>query len=135
MLIKCLSSFSFFFFCCNNLIHFAYVILPVVLFFRRKHLTAEREKAEMPSFGPTILPEPDTSPPSTPIGKNVQAIFSSMYAWAYYSSYFLMLIHARDLLCLYNCYWQSNPLSFSFALALFLSYRSIFHSVFSFVFR
>ncbi|XP_014783728.1 receptor-type tyrosine-protein phosphatase T isoform X3 [Octopus bimaculoides] len=48
----------------------------LLMIWRRKHLTAEREKADMPSFGPTILPEPDTSPPSTPIGKNVQAIFS-----------------------------------------------------------
>nr|KAG5710302.1 hypothetical protein BaRGS_009018 [Batillaria attramentaria] len=32
----------------------------------RRHVTSEREKAELPSFGPTILPEPDTSPPSTP---------------------------------------------------------------------
>jgi len=32
-------------------------------------MAAEREKAEMPNFGPTIVPEPDTSTPSTPVGK------------------------------------------------------------------
>lgn len=32
-------------------------------------MASEREKAEMPNFGPTIVPEPDTSTPSTPCGK------------------------------------------------------------------
>ena len=32
-------------------------------------MTSEREKSDLPSFGPTILPEPDTSSPPTPIGK------------------------------------------------------------------
>ena len=41
-----------------------YIMLP----FRKRHLQAEREKAEMPNFGPTIIPEPDPTPPSTPIG-------------------------------------------------------------------
>lgn len=62
------------------LVVFVFLVITfaiLLMIWRRKHLTAEREKAEMPSFGPTILPEPDTSPPSTPIGKNVQAIFSS----------------------------------------------------------
>ena len=36
--------------------------------FRKRQLQAEREKAEMPNFGPTIIPEPDPTPPSTPIG-------------------------------------------------------------------
>lgn len=127
MLIKYL--FCLFFSQTSYSICICYFTCCTVFFFRRKHLTAEREKAEMPSFGPTILPEPDTSPPSTPIGKNVQAIFSSMYAWAYYSSYFLISILAIDLLCLYNCYWRSNPLSFSFLRSLLsfnLSFRIFF---------
>lgn len=42
----------------------------MILFFSRKrHIASEREKAEMPNFGPTIIPEPDTSTPSTPVGK------------------------------------------------------------------
>ena len=36
----------------------------------------EREKAELPSFGPTILPEPDTSPPPTPISEGVCVLSS-----------------------------------------------------------
>lgn len=41
----------------------------LLLIWRRRHVTSEREKAELPSFGPTILPEPDTSPPPTPISE------------------------------------------------------------------
>lgn len=41
----------------------------VILFQRKRHIASEREKAEMPNFGPTIIPEPDTSTPSTPVGK------------------------------------------------------------------
>ncbi|XP_041359099.1 receptor-type tyrosine-protein phosphatase T-like isoform X2 [Gigantopelta aegis] len=39
----------------------------LLLVWRKRHMTAEREKSDLPSFGPTILPEPDTSPPPTPI--------------------------------------------------------------------
>lgn len=39
------------------------------LHYRKRHIASEREKAEMPNFGPTIIPEPDTSTPSTPVGK------------------------------------------------------------------
>ena len=38
--------------------------------YRKRHIASEREKAEMPNFGPTIIPEPDTSTPSTPVGKD-----------------------------------------------------------------
>ncbi|XP_070194103.1 receptor-type tyrosine-protein phosphatase epsilon-like [Littorina saxatilis] len=41
----------------------------LLLIWRRRHVNSEREKAELPSFGPTILPEPDTSPPPTPISE------------------------------------------------------------------
>ncbi|KAL4236769.1 hypothetical protein ACF0H5_005154 [Mactra antiquata] len=52
------------------LIVFIVLILVVALLlfiWRKKHLRSEREKAEMPNFGPTIIPEPDLTPPSTPI--------------------------------------------------------------------
>ncbi|XP_060596915.1 receptor-type tyrosine-protein phosphatase F-like isoform X1 [Ruditapes philippinarum] len=52
------------------LILFIVLILVVALLlfmWRKKHLQSEREKAEMPNFGPTIIPEPDLTPPSTPI--------------------------------------------------------------------
>ncbi|XP_071118953.1 receptor-type tyrosine-protein phosphatase mu-like isoform X3 [Haliotis cracherodii] len=46
----------------------------LLLVWRKRHLSAEREKSDLPSFGPTILPEPDTSPPPTPIGTiNIEA--------------------------------------------------------------
>ncbi|KAL5021811.1 hypothetical protein ScPMuIL_000966 [Solemya velum] len=44
------------------------LVFALLLFiWRRRHLVAEREKAEMPNFGPTIIPDPDPTPPSTPI--------------------------------------------------------------------
>ncbi|KAK3576165.1 hypothetical protein CHS0354_016972 [Potamilus streckersoni] len=44
------------------------LVFAMLLFiWRKRHLQAEREKAEMPNFGPTIIPEPDPTPPSTPI--------------------------------------------------------------------
>ncbi|XP_052095466.1 receptor-type tyrosine-protein phosphatase kappa-like isoform X3 [Mytilus californianus] len=45
------------------------LVFALLLFlWRKRHMAAEREKAEMPNFGPTIIPEPDTSTPSTPVG-------------------------------------------------------------------
>lgn len=52
------------------LVIFIVLILVVALLlfiWRKKHIREEREKAEMPNFGPTIIPEPDLTPPSTPI--------------------------------------------------------------------
>ncbi|XP_052778200.1 receptor-type tyrosine-protein phosphatase S-like isoform X1 [Mya arenaria] len=52
------------------LIVFIVMILVVALLlfvWRKKKLQSEREKAEMPNFGPTIIPEPELTPPSTPI--------------------------------------------------------------------
>nr|XP_022315948.1 receptor-type tyrosine-protein phosphatase kappa-like isoform X2 [Crassostrea virginica] len=49
---------------------FILLILVFALFlflWRKRHIASEREKAEMPNFGPTIIPEPDTSTPSTPV--------------------------------------------------------------------
>lgn len=46
-----------------------YSIFYDLVFSRKRHIASEREKAEMPNFGPTIIPEPDTSTPSTPVGK------------------------------------------------------------------
>ncbi|KAJ8306526.1 LOW QUALITY PROTEIN: hypothetical protein KUTeg_017071 [Tegillarca granosa] len=44
------------------------LVFAMLLFvWRRRHLTSERDKADMPNFGPTIIPEPDTSLPSTPV--------------------------------------------------------------------
>ncbi|CAC5399545.1 PTPRM [Mytilus coruscus] len=44
------------------------LVFALLLFlWRKRHMAAEREKAEMPNFGPTIIPEPDTSTPSTPV--------------------------------------------------------------------
>lgn len=44
------------------------LVFALLLFlWRKRHMAAEREKAEMPNFGPTIVPEPDTSTPSTPV--------------------------------------------------------------------
>ncbi|KAK3091539.1 hypothetical protein FSP39_020606 [Pinctada imbricata] len=44
------------------------LIFALSLFlWRKRHLASEREKAEMPNFGPTIIPEPETSTPSTPV--------------------------------------------------------------------
>ncbi|OWF35537.1 receptor-type tyrosine-protein phosphatase S-like isoform X1 [Mizuhopecten yessoensis] len=44
------------------------LVFALLLFlWRKRHLASEREKAEMPNFGPTIVPEPDTSTPSTPV--------------------------------------------------------------------
>ncbi|XP_071143245.1 receptor-type tyrosine-protein phosphatase mu-like isoform X6 [Mytilus edulis] len=43
------------------------LVFALLLFlWRKRHMASEREKAEMPNFGPTIVPEPDTSTPSTP---------------------------------------------------------------------
>ncbi|XP_063401743.1 receptor-type tyrosine-protein phosphatase kappa-like isoform X3 [Mytilus trossulus] len=45
------------------------LVFALLLFlWRKRHMASEREKAEMPNFGPTIVPEPDTSTPSTPCG-------------------------------------------------------------------
>ncbi|RUS88217.1 hypothetical protein EGW08_004049, partial [Elysia chlorotica] len=41
----------------------------LLILWRRHHIAEDREKAEMPSFGPAILPEPETSEASTPVGK------------------------------------------------------------------
>ena len=38
---------------------------------RRHHIAEDREKAEMPSFGPAILPEPETPEISTPLEKGI----------------------------------------------------------------
>lgn len=46
--------------------HFSFQLKP--FYCRKRQLQAEHEKAEMPNFGPTIIPEPDPTPPSTPIG-------------------------------------------------------------------
>ncbi|XP_076441135.1 receptor-type tyrosine-protein phosphatase T-like [Babylonia areolata] len=52
----------------------------LLLVWRRRHVTTEeREKSELPSFGPAILPEPDTSPPPTPISEGV-CVLSSLDA-------------------------------------------------------
>ncbi|KAL8625683.1 hypothetical protein ACOMHN_043958 [Nucella lapillus] len=49
----------------------------LLLVWRRRHVSAEeREKAELPSFGPAILPEPDTSPPPTPLSEGVCVLAS-----------------------------------------------------------
>ncbi|KAH3848630.1 hypothetical protein DPMN_091010, partial [Dreissena polymorpha] len=52
------------------LVVFIVLILVVALMlfvWRKKKIQSDREKAEMPNFGPTIIPEPDLTPPSTPI--------------------------------------------------------------------
>lgn len=60
---------------------FCYIYLNCLYFFpptfyRRRHIAEEREKAEIPSFGPTIIPEPETSTLPTPVGKyTTYAIF------------------------------------------------------------
>ncbi|PVD22956.1 hypothetical protein C0Q70_16216 [Pomacea canaliculata] len=54
------------------LIVFIFLILTfavLLIVWRRRNLSSEREKSELPSFGPTILPEPDSSPPPTPISE------------------------------------------------------------------
>ncbi|KAL8611618.1 hypothetical protein ACOMHN_064739 [Nucella lapillus] len=52
----------------------------LLMIWRRRHMTSEdREKAELPSFGPTIFPEPDTSPPPTPISEGV-CLYSALDA-------------------------------------------------------
>ncbi|KAK3787252.1 hypothetical protein RRG08_055974 [Elysia crispata] len=48
------------------------IFAVLLILWRRHHIAEDREKAEMPSFGPAILPEPETPEPSTPVGK-VQA--------------------------------------------------------------
>ncbi|CAL1529511.1 unnamed protein product [Lymnaea stagnalis] len=53
------------------------IIAVLVLIWRRRHIADEREKAEIPFFGPTIYPEPDTSEPPSPIGRNIFCILSS----------------------------------------------------------
>ncbi|XP_035826839.1 receptor-type tyrosine-protein phosphatase alpha [Aplysia californica] len=45
------------------------IFVVLFLIWRRRHIAEEREKADMPSFGPTILPEPETSTPPTPIDR------------------------------------------------------------------
>ncbi|GFN95135.1 receptor-type tyrosine-protein phosphatase t, partial [Plakobranchus ocellatus] len=45
------------------------IFAVLLILWRRHHIAEDREKAEMPSFGPAILPEPETPEPSTPLGK------------------------------------------------------------------
>ncbi|KAK6188530.1 hypothetical protein SNE40_004688 [Patella caerulea] len=53
-------------------------ILLIILFavllvvWRKRNSSAEREKCDFPNFGPTIMPEPDSSPPLTPM-TNIEA--------------------------------------------------------------
>ncbi|XP_076463157.1 receptor-type tyrosine-protein phosphatase T-like isoform X2 [Babylonia areolata] len=65
------------------LIVFVLLILTfaiLLLLWKRRHMTPdEREKAELPSFGPTIFPEPDIAPPPTPISEGV-CLYSALGA-------------------------------------------------------
>ncbi|CAG5120854.1 unnamed protein product, partial [Candidula unifasciata] len=47
------------------------ILAVLLLIWRRRHTAEEREKAEIPSFGPTIIPEPETSTLPTPVGKTI----------------------------------------------------------------
>lgn len=50
------------------------IFAVLLVLWRRRHIAEDREKAEMPSFGPAILPEPESPEPSTPLGEKEKEI-------------------------------------------------------------